>query len=1449
MSSRIFGRTLSVKSLLGGAAICAVFALFTPSLRAAQDITGDQAAIQAALTALVPTNTPTINTATAAQLESAVAKAISTSGSAGDIASAALDPYPYGQTTAKVRADRNTTAALVAGAAITQLITESDVNFATDVYNVANEVVLVSAGVTADDLTAAGQTAVVNAVIGKISAASVANPAAFTPAQFAAADEAIGLTPSQAQVTLELASLNKTTAATISISTANYLQIVAAVNAAVLSNTTSGVTPATLAASPFVAPYPPLTSGSAYRADVNTTGPLVAAGAIQTLITEGTDSSFSTDVGNIVTTLVGLNIPNTLDKLTPAGETAIVNAAIGKISAASVATTTQYTPAQLLTADEDIGLTTSQSEVDLALASLNKTTASTISITTANYLQLVAAVDAAVLSNTLSGVTPATLVTSVYAAYPPQTSGSTYRADVNTTGALVGAGAIQTLITEGTDSSFSTDVGNIVNSLVNLSIPVAADKLTAAGETAIVNAAIGKISAASVATTTQYTPAQLLAADEDIGLTASQSEVDLKLASLNKTTASTISITTANYLQLVAAVDAAVLSNTLSGVTPATLVTSVYAAYPPLTSGSTYRADVNTTGALVGAGAIQTLITEGTDSSFSTDVGNIVNSLVNLSIPVAADKLTAAGETAIVNAAIGKISAASVATTTQYTPAQLLAADEDIGLTASQSEVDLALASLNKTTASTISITTANYLQLVAAVDAAVLSNTLSGVTPATLVTSVYAAYPPQTSGSTYRADVNTTGALVGAGAIQTLITEGTDSSFSTDVGSIVHGLVNLTIPVAADKLTAAGETAIVNAAIGKISVAYAAGPTSGPGYTPATLIAADEAIGLSPSQAEVTVELASLNKTTAATISISTASYLQLVAAVDAAVTSNATSGVTPATLAASVYAFYPPLTSGSTVRADRAVSAPAVVEGVISQLLTNGNTANTPAQFATYAGQVTESVAAVNGTNTAGNLTLATREAVVEDALEVLANAYSSIAPNVTNFTQQQVLAADQTIGADITADPVLSAQTASGLTTLLQTAIAGITGTKATATAAAPWIAENFVAGILSANGGAAPNGATLPAFAVSILKNVYVNANVDELVAYQVGLQNNNQATLVSTGTTLFSHYPTAEAKITQGLAAAIPVVSGSSDANRVAFVTTLTDNQLTAATPILEGAVFVDPFYAADFAGAVMGQVYSSTTTVGTTTTHTGYTLLATDAPTIATGIGSILGQDGDALAQVSGTFAQFVAAGQLPVASAATYATNLITGAVTSIFPAADFLQITGTNPSGQISSGGSLKVTSATILPETVTDFEAIEDQFADAIITADGSLLKTQAGATTVASLLGTLALDIASHTKGVTFTPTGSSTTAYVAQYLAGSLAEYLDSGVLSSTPFSGTTSALSLAIADIKADIIAANGAAVTTAVDNAISAAAASSTAYAIYGYGSITTDETAITDR
>ena len=569
-------------------------------------------------------------------------------------------------------------------------------------------------------------------------------------------------------------------------------------------------------------------------------------------------------------------------------------------------------------------------------------------------------------------------------------------------------------------------------------------------------------------------------------------------------------------------------------------------------------------------------------------------------------------------------------------------------------------------------------------------------------------------------------------------------------------------------------------------------------------------------------------------TTTINTATAAELETAVATAIGSTS---FTPAALAVAALEPYPLGVTGAKVRADRNTTGPGIVSAVVTELITLSDTS-----FATDVAAVTDQVVDVNQPVATEDLSLAGREAVVKSALGAISNAYVSL---TNTFPLATLLAADSAIGTALAKDGSLTALATSGLTTILQTSILGIDGLTGRATAAAPYAAENFVAGIISS--GTAPNGATLPNFAVSILKDVSTNLGVDELVAYQIGLQTSGTSALVNTATTLFLKYPTAEAKITQGLAASIPATNaGVSDANRVAFISALASTDIKAATPVLEGAVYTDPYYAPDFAGAVMTDIYNSTTTTTHGTTDTGHALLTADAAGIALGVGGILGQDGDALTGVSGTFAGFVANGSLPVADAGLYATDLITGAVKSTIPASALVQFTAGSSGGKLYVGpGTLN--NNTIALATVVDLESIEDLFANAILTKYGaSLVSSSADVTLAASEIGALAKAIAGFTKDESYT-NGSSQVALVAPVLAGSIAELVASFNL--TPFTVGTKTYNpqtQILAAIEADDEAA-ALAVKTSVEGVFTASNplfyANDTTY-----GVITTDETSVTN-
>jgi len=261
-----------------------------------------------------------------------------------------------------------------------------------------------------------------------------------------------------------------------------------------------------------------------------------------------------------------------------------------------------------------------------------------------------------------------------------------------------------------------------------------------------------------------------------------------------------------------------------------------------------------------------------------------------------------------------------------------------------------------------------------------------------------------------------------------------------------------------------------------------------------------------------------------------------------------------------------------------------------------------------------------------------------------------------------------------------------------------------------------------------------------------------------VAYQTGLADDaSQGDLVAIGTALVSAYPKAIAKVTQGLSAVIPAADGT-ESGRVSFAQALTQVQAGAAAAIEQGAIFVDPYNAGPFTqGVFTGLLQSSAN---------GPRLLVSDAPKIATAAGAILGQDGDGLAQVADTISQFIASDDLPVSSAATYATDLIGGAIKGTFPASQFTGAAAGGGGGRLNAG-------ATIDAGTVDDFASIADLLTNGIITADRLSLASSSGLQKAASEVGALAGAVVKYVKSESFGPGGSS--GPVATYLAGTVAD--------------------------------------------------------------------------
>ncbi|MGA3171906.1 MAG: hypothetical protein ABSE62_12945 [Chthoniobacteraceae bacterium] len=473
----------------------------------------------------------------------------------------------------------------------------------------------------------------------------------------------------------------------------------------------------------------------------------------------------------------------------------------------------------------------------------------------------------------------------------------------------------------------------------------------------------------------------------------------------------------------------------------------------------------------------------------------------------------------------------------------------------------------------------------------------------------------------------------------------------------------------------------------------------------------------------------------------ILTASPTALATAVASAIYTNTDSSITPADIAAT--ALEP---VGGVARKDRNTSAATVTGSAIQALLF----LNDP-NFSADTAAITDFVVDANAGEIAQDLSAKGQTAVVEEALAIVSSA-------ALTSTSGSLLSADAAIGQALTQDSYLEGNTVpSGtLATVLANAMPGITGVKGLAQTQAPQAAEAFVQGILSS--GTVPDGAGYPGFAVTILRKVSANTSVDELVAYQTGLAGDaSQGDLVAIGTALVSAYPKAVAKVTQGLSAVIPAADGTESA-RVSFAQALTGVQVGAASAITQGAIFVDPYNAGPFTQGVFAGILNSSAK--------GPKLLVSDAPKIASAAGAILGQDGDALAQVADTISQFIASDNLPVSSAATYATNLIGAAIKGTFPVSQF---TGAAAGG---GGGRLNV-GATIDAGTVNDLASIADLLANGVITADRLSLASSSGLRKAASEVGALAGAVVKFVKSQSFGPGGAS--GPVATYLAGTLAD--------------------------------------------------------------------------
>ena len=508
----------------------------------------------------------------------------------------------------------------------------------------------------------------------------------------------------------------------------------------------------------------------------------------------------------------------------------------------------------------------------------------------------------------------------------------------------------------------------------------------------------------------------------------------------------------------------------------------------------------------------------------------------------------------------------------------------------------------------------------------------------------------------------------------------------------------------------------------------------------------------LTPAQAAVETAVLAI----APTKNIYTVTGADLALAVSNAITS---STFTAAQLAAAP--FMPMTVSGKVVvRADRSTSAPLVVTDALDTVLA---TSGTNPNFASQAAAVVDSVITVNGTNTKQNLTLTGQEGVLK-------NAVAAVSDEEVVLSSTAVLVADKAIGNALNNDAILKGLAKSGLTTILENGISKVTGAKGKDTTFAPQAAQLFVAGVLESGTTAIPNGATLPAFGVSILSKVSTNSSIDELVSYQIGLASPTQSDLTALGEALVTKYAKEAVKIVQGVTAAMPAGT-LTEVNRQGVIQALAAAETTKAAVIAQGASFTDPFYAAAFTNSVFKGLISASVTEAK---------LSTAATAIATAEGNVLGQDGAELTNVANVFATLSGSlGALPVTSVTTYATSLIKGAVTSKIPLGAFTGAAAGGGGGTLYLGSVSKKSPVDTPFSSAQDLASILDLFADAIAQNIGTL-----GVTKAATDIGNLAKAIAQLTTNNSVvlpahTIAGQSTplTEPVAVYLAGTLGDYI------------------------------------------------------------------------
>jgi hypothetical protein len=578
----------------------------------------------------------------------------------------------------------------------------------------------------------------------------------------------------------------------------------------------------------------------------------------------------------------------------------------------------------------------------------------------------------------------------------------------------------------------------------------------------------------------------------------------------------------------------------------------------------------------------------------------------------------------------------------------------------------------------------------------------------------------------------------------------------------------------------------------------------------------------------------------------ITNAKSADLAAAVNEALVSDTDPTLPPAAFAVAALS---PVGSVAVSKTQISTATTIVSPTGIIDLLVTGTTAAKSSGTIPLGTDIADITDGVVDSGSGAVLTFSDKEAVVKEALLTISNLAVSTG-------SASLLAVDTSIGETLASDTTLNTTTFTaskknldGLVTLLESAITGIDGAKSktisatTLAANIPAAAGDFVQGIVD---GGIPDSLTLPVFAVDIMGPLAKNASADEDMAYALASGTSAAPHLTTLAEALItnSKFSKAIAKITQGITAQVSTSTG--EVTRNTFIDGLvTGDAIKDATAILEGAVYTDPYYSSLFTGSVMTDIAASTN---------GHKVLASDAAGIASGVGAILGVDGDALSEVSGTFASFVDSGILAASNAGKYAADLINGAADSKLPSSDFTQITLNSDGGVLNVGTApphSKLLSG-IATETVADMESIADQFTAAIIdfyaTSGSSAIQNKKSATTVAGDIGTLVKDIAKVTGNETF----GSTPTLVAADIAASVVDTVDgfgsdlTGITFSDGKVAADTAEAVIVAAITADVDADVSKSNQAAIAAAISAVETSSTNGSVYGFagGNVATGTT-----